>query len=348
MNNGSSGSGGGPQSNGSSGSGGGSQNNGSSGGGGQSQSNSSSGTTSSSGGGTSAASSSGGGSSGPEQDATTGSPGPSGGGGVPTMLPTVTGTCPTIAGANASMLTFAGEPVETWAGSGGGPLVLYWYPTTCNSSCILEEFGQTNIDAVTSMGGVVASFNKSTGTGTNTGDAVWYTGDFATADEVVACAIQELKNRYDPHLRDGRERGSPSDNVDVLCAFRIRRGRGDALRRPGRTDRRPELDAPDASGSEQRPVGDGRARSSRLRRGHHRLRPGERRVGGRHRHEEGLLAGLQHGGRPRQRAAAILPGMWQFMLDHPFKVAKQPYPPIPSVYPSYCQIGPRAADGGAP
>jgi hypothetical protein len=23
----------------------------------------------------------------------------------------------------------------------------------------------------------------------------------------------------------------------------------------------------------------------------------------------------------------ILPGMWQFMLDHPFKVSKQPYPP---------------------
>jgi hypothetical protein len=44
----------------------------------------------------------------------------------------------------------------------------------------------------------------------------------------------------------------------------------------------------------------------------------------------------------------ILPGLWQFMEDHPFRVTKQPYPPIPSVYPSYCQIGPRTADGGAP
>ncbi|MES1207318.1 MAG: hypothetical protein ABUS79_15380, partial [Pseudomonadota bacterium] len=28
--------------------------------------------------------------------------------------------------------------------------------------------------------------------GTNTGNGVWYTGDFQTADEVVACAIQQL------------------------------------------------------------------------------------------------------------------------------------------------------------
>jgi hypothetical protein len=36
------------------------------------------------------------------------------------------------------------------------------------------------------------------------------------------------------------------------------------------------------------------------------------------------------------------------MVDHPFKVSPQPYPPIPAAYPSYCQIGPRAPDGGAP
>jgi hypothetical protein len=33
--------------------------------------------------------------------------------------------------------------------------------------------------------------------------------------------------------------------------------------------------------------------------------------------------------------------------DQPFKVATQPYPPLPAVFPSYCAIGPRAGDGGA-
>jgi hypothetical protein len=42
----------------------------------------------------------------------------------------------------------------------------------------------------------------------------------------------------------------------------------------------------------------------------------------------------------------ILPGIWQFFQDHPWKVSPQPYPPIPTVYPSYCVIGPREADGG--
>jgi poly(3-hydroxybutyrate) depolymerase len=46
---------------------------------------------------------------------------------------------------------------------------------------------------VTAQGGIVASFSTSTATGTNTGEAVWYTGDFAVADQVVACAIQQLR-----------------------------------------------------------------------------------------------------------------------------------------------------------
>jgi hypothetical protein len=345
--NGSSGSGGGSQSNGSSGSGGGSQSNGSSGSGGGSQSNSSSGTTSSSGGGMSTDSGSGGDSS-SEQDATTGSPGPTASGGVPTMLPTVTGTCPTIAGANASMLTFAGEPVETWAGTGGGPLVLYWYPTTCNSSCILEEFGQTNIDAVTSMGGVVASFNKSTGTGTNTGDAVWYTGDFATADEVVACAIQELKidttriyvtgasagalqTTWMSYVRSGYVAAAVtlSGGLDELTA-------GESLTPTTLQDPSnvPSVMAVHGAPGSDVVIIDFAEASAAW----------EADIAT----KKGFSLDCNTGGGHVSGPPQILPGMWQFMLDHPFKVSPQPYPPIPAVYPSYCQIGPRAADGGAP
>jgi len=357
LNSGSSGNGAGPSdaAGGSTGSSNGSDlNNGSSGsgsgssGGGGSQSNSSGGTTSSSGGGMSTASSSGGGSSGPEQDATTGSPGPAASGGTPTMLPAVTGTCPTIAGANASMLTFAGEPVETWAGKGGGPLVLYWYPTTCSSSCVLEEFGQTNIDAVTSMGGVVASFNKSTGTGTNTGDAVWYTGDFATADEVVACAIQELKidttrifvtgasagalqTTWMSYVRSGYIAAAVtlSGGLDELTA-------GQSLTPLTLQD---PSDVPSvmavhgAPGSDVVIIDFSEASAA-----------WEADIAT----KKGFSMDCNTGGGHVSGPPQILPGMWQFMLDHPFKVKPQPYPPIPAVYPSYCQIGPRAADGGAP
>lgn len=43
----------------------------------------------------------------------------------------------------------------------------------------------------------------------------------------------------------------------------------------------------------------------------------------------------------------IGPAIWQFFQDHPFKVEDDYTSGLPSVFPSYCQIGPRKADGGA-
>src|SRR5579863_1580260 len=121
----------------------------------------------------------------------------SGSGASPTMLPTVMGSCPTISpGASATTLTFAGEPVLVWAGSPSastnGPLVMFWYETGGSATDVEFQFGTAQISAVTAAGGVVASFAHSKGTGTDTGDAVWFTDDFLTADQVVACAIQQL------------------------------------------------------------------------------------------------------------------------------------------------------------
>ena len=48
------------------------------------------------------------------------------------------------------------------------------------------------VSEITGEGGVVASFSTSTAMGTDTGDAVWYTGDFAMADQILACAVQQL------------------------------------------------------------------------------------------------------------------------------------------------------------
>jgi hypothetical protein len=45
----------------------------------------------------------------------------------------------------------------------------------------------------------------------------------------------------------------------------------------------------------------------------------------------------------------VSPAIWQFFEDHPFKLKPEPYKaPLPSIFPSYCVIGPRAADGKAP
>jgi predicted esterase len=39
---------------------------------------------------------------------------------------------------------------------------------------------------------MIASFTTTTNMGMNTGNNVWYTGDFEMADQLVACAVQQL------------------------------------------------------------------------------------------------------------------------------------------------------------
>jgi len=113
------------------------------------------------------------------------------------MPPTVKGTCPTLA-SGSQMVTVNGVSmpwtlyVGSKASSPTGPIVIYWHGTGTNSAEVGEAIGQAAISEVQSMGGVVASAESTSNTGTNTGDAVWYTGDFDFADLIVACAIQQL------------------------------------------------------------------------------------------------------------------------------------------------------------
>jgi poly(3-hydroxybutyrate) depolymerase len=111
----------------------------------------------------------------------------------PTQLPKATQTCPPIKSGN---LTFLGQSVTVWAGSPSaaaqGPLVIYWHATGSTPDEALRGLGQAAISEITSAGGMVAAQAQTNGKGTNTGNNVWYTGDFAVADEIVACAIEQL------------------------------------------------------------------------------------------------------------------------------------------------------------
>jgi hypothetical protein len=316
--------------------------------GGGAESSSGSGSSSGSPGGTSSGSgsgSSGGNSNSGGTPSDSGSPGSAG---SPTMLPTVMGTCPTITpGMSAKTVTFDGEPVELWTGSPSadtqGPLVMYWFPTTGTSDDVEQFFGPQDIAAVTAKGGMVASFGKTTGTGTDTGDAVWFTGDFAVADQVVACAIQSL------HI-DTRQifvTGASAGALQATWMSYVRSGYiAAAVTLSGGLD---ELSAGasltpttlqdpsnvpsimavhGAKGSDVVIIDFAVASAS-----------WEADIAS----KKGFSLDCNTGGGHVSGPPQILPGVWQFMEDHPFKVAKQPYPPIPSVYPSYCKIGPVAA-----
>jgi len=248
---------------------------------------------------------------------------------------------------SAKTVTFDGEPVELWTGSPSadtqGPLVMYWFPTTGTSDDVEQFFGPQDIAAVTAKGGMVASFGKTTGMGTDTGDAVWFTGDFAVADQVVACAIQSL------HI-DTRQifvTGASAGALQATWMSYVRSGYiAAAVTLSGGLD---ELSAGasltpttlqdpsnvpsimavhGAKGSDVVIIDFAVASAS-----------WEADIAS----KKGFSLDCNTGGGHVSGPPQILPGVWQFMEDHPFKVAKQPYPPLPSVYPSYCKIGPVAA-----
>lgn len=232
--------------------------------------------------------------------------------------------------------------MQTWAGqaTGKGSVVMYWYYTGGNSTNVLSEFGQQQIDAVVAGGGVVASFAKSKGTGTNTGDFVWYTDDFLTADQVVACAIDQLHIDTRRIYTTGASAGalqaawmSYSRSGYIAAAAPIS---GGIVIPPMIQD---STNVPAAMAIHGAPgldvvVIDFASASATW----------EADVAKRGGFSMDCNTGGGHVGGP----PAICPAIWQFFQDHPFQVEKQPYPPIPSVFPSYCQIGPRLADGGAP
>lgn len=112
---------------------------------------------------------------------------------APMLLPEATETCPEI---RSGTMTFLGQSVRVWAGSpsasASGPLVIYWHATGGVPEEAVSGLGQAAIDEITAEGGMIAAQAQTTGKGTNTGNNVWFTGDFEIADEIVACAIEQL------------------------------------------------------------------------------------------------------------------------------------------------------------
>lgn len=225
---------------------------------------------------------------------------------------------------------------------------MFWFETGGTASDVTRQFGTAQINAVTALGGVVASFGASNKQGTNTGDLVWYTGDYATADQVVACAIQQhfvdpkriyamgasagaLQTTWMSYVRSGYlaavatlsggltgtagfyldPTSMPQDPTNVPAAMAIHGAPGvDVV----------AIDFAVASAAWEADI----------------------------QTKGGFSLDCNTGGGHVSGPPAVCPAIWQFFQDHPFKV-KESYPSgLPSVFPSYCKVGPRAADGGAP
>jgi poly(3-hydroxybutyrate) depolymerase len=260
----------------------------------------------------------------------------------------VTGTCPAIA---SGTLTFAGQQVQIWAGSGTpaqpGALVIFWYGTGGSTTDAEYIFGQTQIDAVTAAGGLVAAIGTSNKQGTDTGDAVWYTGDFDTADQVVACALQQK-------LIDSRRIYTVGDSAGGLQATWMAYARSGyiaavaplsgGLVQNGGVYAAPVDSPQDPSNVPSAIVTHGAegvdvfildfsVTSAAY----------EADIAT----KGGFSVDCNTGGGHVSGPPVVCPALWQFFQDHPFKAKDDYSSGLPSSFPSYCGIGPREPDGGA-
>jgi predicted esterase len=114
---------------------------------------------------------------------------------TPTKLPAATEACPTLAPGDVTLL---GKRVHLWMDmaateAADGPLLIYWHGTGSNPVFEAPVGLGPGVDATVAAGGIVAGFYSEACMGCRTtGNNVWYHEDFARADELVACAIEQV------------------------------------------------------------------------------------------------------------------------------------------------------------
>jgi len=129
---------------------------------------------------------------------------PMAGTGAPPMLgastptiPTVSGDCPNFGGGSITYMGLGGITVEAGAKPAGAtaPMVFYWHGT---GSFAGEYVGMAGAVAqgVAAEGGILVSFQDTTGGDLLSGTAIFGAGDFDIADQMVACAVRD--NNIDP------------------------------------------------------------------------------------------------------------------------------------------------------
>lgn len=119
---------------------------------------------------------------------------------MPTMLPKPTGSCPALADGDVMFAPAGIEPraVRLWlsdaAATMDGPLVFYWHGTGSQPTEATYGLGKTYVDQVVAQGGIIAAPHHDPAAG----DFPWWLvlgtreDDLILADEVLACAIEQL------------------------------------------------------------------------------------------------------------------------------------------------------------
>jgi poly(3-hydroxybutyrate) depolymerase len=244
-------------------------------------------------------------------------------------IPQPTEACPTLATGNVTVM---GQMVQLWVGTKQantkGAVYFYWHGTG-SSSGEAALLGNV-INEITSEGGILASFSTTTAQGQTTGNNVWYTGDFAMADEILACAVQQLnidtrriyvggcsagglQASAMVYLRSSYIAAAMPNSGGKLIPFQLQDSHVPALIT---THGQMGTDVVVVDFSQTSAAQDSDIAS-----------------------RGGFVVDCNHGGRHCGAPADDIAAQWQFCKDHPFGVSPEPYANgLPSSFPSYCSI----------
>ena len=257
---------------------------------------------------------------------------------VEPILPTAPATCPTLKTGYVTIMSKGKSiPVQVWAGTKGdtpAPMVIYWHATGTNSAEAVGGIGMPQAVAteITKAGGIIVSPNASTGAGNDTGNSVWFTGDFDVADQLVACAFQQYN-------LDPRRIYTSGGSAGALQAGTMVYERSNYL-------------------AASLPNSGGYATGGRLFQNPNHITPVMTMHGAKGRDvvvvdfsqqslflaadvavHGGFAIDCDHGGGHVGAGADVKTAGWQFFKDHPFGVSPEPYAAgLPASFPKYCKI----------
>lgn len=258
---------------------------------------------------------------------------------VEPRIPAAPASCPNLA---TGFVTVRGQQVQLWVGPRredvNGSVFFYWHGTGSNSAEAERGWGNV-VQEITRNGGMVASFTTSTETGQNTANGVWFTGDFAMADDLFACAVQQLN--IDTHrvytsgcssgglqagaMVSGRSSylaGAMPDSGGIISWFAPPYEAGQATPSVITSHGPPDKDPSPGAMADGIFTYDDVSRdltSAVVARG-------------------GYAANCAHSEGHCSSPAAARASMWEYLKAHPFGVNPDPYAAgVPGSFPAYCQ-----------
>ena len=259
----------------------------------------------------------------------TGGTGGTGGGGTDPPIPPPPADCPTIA---TGMITVLGQQVQIWTGPAGskGPMVFYWHGTGGQPSEAQSGLGP-GLAEIQSSGGVVASFSTSTMMGMNTGNNVWYTGDFAMADIILSCSVKQ--GLVDP--RQIYTAGCSAGGLQVgAMVYQRSSYLAAAMPNSGGTTFNYTMQDSHVPAMCSTHGGSGDVVIISFPESTKKMNTDLRAKGG-------FVVNCDHGGAHCGSPAAVKTAQWKFLKAHPFGVSPEPYAMgLPADFPTTCTIVP--------